>query len=331
MKLTDESVMELLDWHPEAPAWTAEWRHLYDRCPPGGWRRPAPDWVAWAQSVLSQPPDSRGHQTVIARILCAAEPLHPQGLERRRLRDALLAVGGLQGRDYQPADVFVDDAERSGIIRMERTDLWRPGMPSGSGLRTFCRLTLYGRSLVQADAMPEPFPPLPEPESWRTRPADPQPPFDWFERARTRAAQASPTVSATQPAPSPAGDIPDDFSWTGPFVDQQVRKFFRRHWDEYTTTVQAVVNAEMKIERFTIDFGPKRISEWINETLRVRDGHPNPCTKQNINGSATYGALVKAFKENPREHAVVQRLQHGQSAEAQAILDEFLSDQGAVA
>ena len=82
------------------------------------------------------------------------------------------------------------------------------------------------------------------------------------------------------------------------------------------------------MEQFSLDFGPKRISAWINEVLKVRPDHPNPCSKQNVNASAAYEAMVKAFKRNPREHAVVQRLQHGRSDAAQAILDEFLAGVG---
>ena len=323
MDLTNENVMELLDWRPDTPVWCQEWRDLYDRCPPGGWRMPTPAWIDWARGVLQQPVDSYG-QTAIARILYLTEPLHPQGLDRRRLRDALLALGQRYGRDYQPGDGLVDMAEQNGVIRLEKIDRWHPGMASGRGWRTFCRLTLYGKSLVQVAAMPEPFPP-PEPEPWRSRPA-PRPDDNWLARA-TAAATPAPSPPAAPPAASPACAVPDDFSWTAAFVDQQVRKFFRGHRDEYTRAVKAVVNEQMKMEKFALDFGPTRISEWINESLNVPVDHPSRCSKQNINDSATYGVLVKAFKDDPREHPVVERLQHVQSEAAKAILDEFLTDE----
>jgi hypothetical protein len=116
--------------------------------------------------------------------------------------------------------------------------------------------------------------------------------------------------------------------WSGPFVEQQVRKFFRKHWSQYTDAIRAVINEQKTVEEFGLEFGPKRISGWINELLRIPADRQNRCSRQNINPSATYGALVKAFKDRPREHAVVRKLQQGQSPEAQAILDEFLADLG---
>jgi len=141
MDLSDDNVMELLDWSPDAATWRSEWMALYEGCPDGGWRVPSPEWIEWARGVLGQPADMHGRD-VIARILYLAEVLHPQGLERRRLQDALLAVGRLHGKEYQPSKAFVDIAEENGVIRMDRVDLWRPGMASGTGWRSFCRLTL---------------------------------------------------------------------------------------------------------------------------------------------------------------------------------------------
>jgi hypothetical protein len=317
--------MELLDWRPNAPVWCAEWTALYGRPPEGGWQTLSPEWIDWSLGILTQPADQYG-KVVIARILMLAEQLHPQGIDRKRLQDALLAIGRLQGRDYQPAEAMVDMAERDGVIRMERVDLWRPGMASGTGWRAYCRLTLYGKSLVEAASMPDPFPP-PEPRPGAAESFS-QPGVNWFEKARAAQAKQEPAPQSVARDDSPTGAIGEDFVWAAPFVDQQVRKFFRKHWDDYAEAVQAVVNGQMPMEQFSLDFGPKRISAWINEVLKVRDGHPNPCSKQNVNASAAYEALVKAFKRNPREHAVVQRLQHGQSEAAQAILDEFLSGVG---
>lgn len=325
MDLTDDNLLELLDWQPDAPGWRDEWMAVYDRAPAGSWRKPTAEWIDWARGVLQQPVDMDGC-VATARILAVAEVLHPQGLDRRRLQDALLALGRLHGRDYQPAQHRVDMFEQNGILRFARMDLWHPGMASGSGWRTFCRLTLYGKSLVQTETMPEPFPPR-EPEPRRT--ALPwERPVDWLERARAGVSDEPAMPPADAAGRKPACTIPDDFSWAGPFVEQQVRKFFRRHWGDYTEAVQAVVNGQMRMPTFSLDFGPKRISGWINGILKVRSDHPNPCSKQNINDSATYTALVKDFKANPRDHAIVQRLQHGRSDEAQAILDEFLDGEG---
>ena len=326
MDLSDDNLMELLDWRPGAPVWRSEWMALYERSPEGGWRTPSPEWLDWARGILAKPADQYG-QDAIARLLFLAEPLHPQGMERRRLQDALLALGHLHSRDYQPAEGLVDMAERNGVIRMERVDLWRPGMASGAGWRTFCRLTLYGKSLVEAEAMPEIFPPRqPEARLWH-RSSEPAS-GDWFKRQTALLAKDAAASKAEPPPPGETCAVPEDFSWTAPFVDQQVRKFFRKHRDEYTDAIKAVIDEQVAMEQFALDFGPKRISGWINQLLRVPDERRNRCSKQNINTSATYGVLVKAFKRNPREHAVVQRIQQGRSDEAQAILDKFLSDEG---
>lgn len=326
MELSNNDVMELLDWRPDAPVWCAEWTALYGRLPEGGWRTPSPEWIDWSRGILAQPADQYG-KVVIARILMLAEQLHPQGIDRKRLQDALLAIGRLQGRDYQPAEAMVDMAERDGVIRMERVDLWRSGMASGTGWRAYCRLTLYGKSLVPADGMPEVFPARePEEVPWRRTPNPPA--ENWLERARDRLAETEPAKQAEPDLQANSCAIPEDFLWSGPYVDQQVGKFFRKHWTEYTDAIQAVINEQMKVEEFGLDFGPKRISGWINDLLRVPEDRKNRCKPQNIDKSATYGLLVKAFKRNPREHAVVQKLQQGQSPEAEAILDEFLSGEG---
>lgn len=214
---------------------------------------------------------------------------------------------------------------------MERVDLWRPGMASGTGWRTYCRLTLYGKSLVPVDGMPEVFP-MPEPREPAWRESANPPAEDWLARELARLSE---TERAQQPVPDRCGGIaqpradrctiPEDFVWSGPYVDQQVRKFFRKHWVEYTDAIQAVINEQKTMEEFRLSFGPRRISDWINELLRVPRGRRSRCKRQNINDSAAYGLLVKAFKRNPREHTVVQKLQQGRSAEAQAILDEFLA------
>lgn len=326
MDLGDDNVMELLDWRPEDAAWRADWMILYERCPDNGWHRPAADWIDWARAVLGQPIDAYGHQA-IAHLLYVAEQLHPQGIDRRRLQESLLALGQRHGQDYYPADAVVGMAEKNGIVRTEAIDLWRPGMVSGQGWRAFCRLTLYGKSLVKAETMPEIFA-VPEPE-----PAAKIPPpahNNWWEQLRALRAKQG-IVAKAQPAAPQAREIPADFVWSAAFVDQQVRKFFRKHWDDYVAGVQAVINEQVDVEEFGRQFGPARISRWINQTLNVPDSHVNPCSSQNINGSATYGVLVKAFKRNPREHAVVKRLQEGCSDQAQAILDEFLLDGGGAA
>lgn len=340
MELASEHVMELLDWRPDTPVWCQEWRDLYDRCPPGGWRRPAPGWIEWARGVLEMPLESyqNSYLNAIARILSVAEPLHPQGLERRRLQESLAALGQLHGQDYPLADWLIDSAEKTGIVRTERVDRWRPGMRSGSGLRAYCRLTLYGKSLLKAGAMPEPFPPEPEP-AWRSRPATVTPPFNWLERqmariapAAARAAQPPARETPPTPAATPATEdspctIPPDFVWHAHYVDQQVCKYFRKHREKYERAVLAVVNDEMKMEQFGRDFGPAKISDWINQLLKITNDHPKPCSVQSVYGSATYRTLVKAFKDDPRNHPIIARLQHGQSDGTQAILDAFLVDE----
>jgi len=176
--------------------------------------------------------------------------------------------------------------------------------------------------------MPELFPPVEE----RAPHVRKQPPeataFNWIERVKAQLATEKPAPEAEPSTDREAGAIGDDFVWNAPFVDQYVRKFFRKHWKEYTEAIRAAVNEQMPMEKFGLDFGPKRISDWINTCLCVRDDHPNPCAKQNVNASAAYTLLVKAFKRNPREHVVIQRLQQGRSRDAQAILDEFLSGEG---
>lgn len=326
-RLGDDDVLEILDWRPELSTWCQDYLEVNDRRPDMGFRSPCCEWVDWVRAILFRVPlDADGYEA-IAGILIAAEVLQPQGMQRTRLADALLALGRLGGQKYQPAGCRVDHAERNGVIRSERIDLWRPGMASGTGWRTYCRLTLYGKSLVQTDAMPEPFPPPPEQADPFSTAYPISPPVTCRDPSRTPLAE--PLVpQKPEPAadPTPLCPIPNDYSWAGPFVDQQVRKFFGKHKHEYTQAVRAVLDGQVELDQFGLEFGPKRISVWINQALGVGDDHPRPCLKQHINASATYETLVKAFKRNPDDHAVVQRLRHGRSDEAQAILDAFLVD-----
>lgn len=182
---------------------------------------------------------------------------------------------------------------------------------------TFHRLTLYGKSLIQPPAMPETFAPL-EQEPRFVAPA-PSPPKPWLPHVAQQG-QAKPSVKkADAPCVSP-----DDFLWTAPFIEKHVNQFFVKHREVYRQSVLDVVNGQMPMNDFSRRFGPTRIAHWINNALKVRDDHPNPCVRQHVDPSPTYQALVKSFKRSPDDHAIVKKLHHGQSEEVQDILDAFL-------
>ena len=323
-RLADDDVMELLNWHPERSTWCQEYTHANQRPPAAGWRRPSTEWIDWARGVLCDAPADMDGFNMIAAILGVAEALHPIGLEQQRLSDALLALGHLRGQNYEPADGRVRVTEDRGIVRTERMDLWRPGMASGSGWRTFCRLTLHGKSLVDLADTPEAFP-VPEPEPPFGSPArTPPKPWVWRGAEQQNATTPEPSEQIADTDANKSGILPDDFSWTGPFVENEVRKFFARHRDDYCKGVLAVANRQMTVEEFGLQFGPKRIADWINDKYDVHTSRCLPCSKSHVHQSPGYVALVKTFKQNPDGHAVVKKLHHGHSQEVQDILDAFL-------
>ncbi len=323
-RLADDDVMELLNWLPERSTWCQEYINANERPPTAGLRRPSPEWIDWARGVLCDVPEDMDGSQVTAAILGLAEALHPSGLERQRLSEALLAIGQLRGRDYEPADWRVSGFEDRGIVRTDLVDLWRPGMSSGSGRRRFCRLTLYGKSLVDLSGMPEAFP---KPEApFVASPRTPQIPWvpRWADQQHVTTPE--PSERTAESGEDKSGTLPDDFSWSGPFVENEVRKFFVRHKDEYCKGALAVVNRQKTVEEFGLQFGPKRIADWINKKYAVSTCACRPCSKSHVNQRPTYEALVKSLKRDPDGHAVVKKLHHGQSQEVQDILDAFLID-----
>ena len=205
-------------------------------------------------------------------------------------------------------------------------------MRSGSGWRTFYRLTLLGKSKVDISDMPpkdtEPTTPY-VPRAQRTS-ATPPPaalkpsPQAPVIRPWHRAIQ--PSVSVPQPTQKPSEPAPlqDDFVWAKPYVDQQVRRFFKHHANVYAERVKAVLDGTCELKTFSDDFGPSRICRWINDKHAVSADHPNPCKPQNINTSATYEACVKSFKLGPQSHPAAKYSYASDSSEIDAILKDLL-------
>ncbi len=329
MKISDANILELVGWLPCSANWKSEWLQVNERVPEGGFCAPSPDWLAWAGELLCQPRQFTlfGMDTV-ARILLAAEPFHPRGFFQSRLQEAMLALGALTGQDYRPADCYIQNAEENNIIRTDHIDIWRPGMKSGSGLRRVCYLTLYGKTIVNAPDMPEPFPPKKtEVLPWQKPTTSNE--GSWWDKAMADIAANRENNDSTKiNAPEERNTclIPENHIWRPQVTNELVRKFFenRENWKEYVQAIKDVLDEKLNINDFGIQIGPKRIAKWINKHLRIPETHPKPCKTQNVTPCPDYINMIKAFKENPEEHIIVKRLRQGQSPEAKAILEHFL-------
>lgn len=306
--MKDSELFELINFHPDDAGWIQQ---MYRRELGGQYgHRPASSWCQWAGEFLLAASTDREGVDVLLRLLALAETLYPGGMERTRLEESLgYLFEMLPSRLGRYPTVTLSSALQQRLIREDQVDLWAPGMASGKGWRTYCRLTLTGKSKVDLSEMPskdstspERAVPIRQPVPWR-------PPV-----------QEKPKVDQ----PPKTTTLPEDFVWQKPYVNQQVSYFFKRHAKLYSAMVLDVLNAKVEMNQFASEFGPAKISRWINEKHHVKSDHPNPCKPQNINSSATYVACVKSFKLNPDNHQIAKLLCQAESKEVEAILQELL-------
>lgn len=329
--MQDTELFELLNFLPRDTGWKQQFYHreLTGICR----EEPLPHWRQWAKEFLLQPSTEWEGTDVLLRLLILAESLYPGGMERARLHESLgyllHRVKKQRGVSLYP-QVCLDTALSNSLVRQDQVDVWHPGMRSGSGWRTFYRLTLLGKSKVDISDMP---PKDNEPQA---------PSVPWAKRSPVAPVACKPSVQTpvvrpwprdvqpSTPAQEPVKQhaeptpLPNDFVWVKPYVNQQVNRFFKHHANTYTERVKQVLDGTCNIQTFSKEFGPARICRWINDKHAVGADHPNPCKSQNINTSATYEACVKTFKQNPQNHAVARQLYKSDSAEIDVLLKELL-------
>ena len=118
-ELSNDDMLELLDWRIGSDVWRREWMRLHDAPPATGWVNPTDAWIEWARELVSRPENHSGYgRKSVARILTAAEALHPKGFLRPSLEQALLVVGSMTGESYEPAKVYIDHAVDNNVIRI---------------------------------------------------------------------------------------------------------------------------------------------------------------------------------------------------------------------
>lgn len=332
--MQDSELFELVNFHPKQASWIQE---MFRRDLGGTYgNEPKEHWCRWATDFLLEPPKERDGVDVLLRLLTLAESLYPGGMERTRLEESL---GYLFNRTKGPyglslyTPVCITAALQEKVIREDTVDIWGPGMRSGTGLRTYYRRTLLGKSKVDISDMPPVYsePATPYVPKAERLPVSPTPQTaEMAPKPATKIATWWRPIPA-QPADPPAASnslapesLPDDFVWQKPYVNQQVSYFFKRHAKLYSAMALDVLNAKVEMNQFASEFGPAKISRWINEKHHVQSDHPNPCKPQNINSSATYVACVKSFKLNPDKHPIAKLLYQAESKEVEDILQELL-------
>lgn len=317
--MRDAELFELINYFPSDAAWILQMhrRGLGDQYV----KVPNSDWCQWACALLSNSTTDNEGVDVLLRLLKLAELLYPGGMESVRLEeslsylfDSLLSWSTSQVKRY-PIEV-INFALQQRLIREDQVDLWRQGMPSGQGWRTYYKLTLNGKAAVDFSSMP-----LVEDVSKRnTNKA-----LSWWPQAKPNLPVNAQKVDQ-QADRGTHFSLPDDFVWTKPYVDQQVNCFFKHHSKIYSKMAMDVLNTKLEMNQFVSEFGPAKISQWINKKHHVRKDHPNPCKPQNINNSVTYEACVKSFKRKPDKHPIAKLLYQAESSEVEKIMQELLGE-----
>lgn len=154
--------------------------------PDVGWGNTiSPRWIEWAKRTImdvsfvppkggSHIPSSLEREDALAIYLCrlvrildsmAAKPA-PSRREADVLENLLLGAAHLASLEIDlcrfnvsrpGGDHPLRQAADAGMIRMEEVDLWHAGMPSGSGLTTFCTLTVLGKRKADELGPPPPY------------------------------------------------------------------------------------------------------------------------------------------------------------------------------
>ncbi len=307
--MKDSELFELVNFHPDDAGWILQ---MCRRQLDGQYgHKPTLGWCQWAGEFLLVPLEDSDGVDVLLRLLALAETLYPGGMERTRLEESLEYLFEMLPSPLGRYPVVaLSSALQQRLIREDQIDLWAPGVASGQGWRTYYRLTLTGKSKVDLSEMPPTDAVYPVPAPTKRQPISWRPPV-----------QPKPNVSPPEKTDT---TLPADFVWQKPYVDQQVSYFFKRHAKLYSAMAMDVLNAKEEMNKFSSEFGPAKISRWINAKHHVQSNHPNPCKPQNINSSATYVACVKSFKQNPDNHPIAKLLYKAESQEVEDILQELL-------
>jgi hypothetical protein len=331
MDMQDSELFELLNFIPRTYRWEValEPRRPNSKCSDA----PNTHWCQWAKELLLQPIHNFNYVELVLRILVVAEVLYGDGMEQNRLEESVgYLIQKLEPRSTPNPKETILLAVQQRWVRQDQIDMWGPGMRSGSGWRTFYRLTLLGKSKVDISDMPpkdteptSPYVPRAQRTPTPTPPTAPKPSpqsptaWPWPKTIQPSAPAQAPVQPSAEPTP-----LPNDFVWVKHYVDQQVSRFFKHHANAYAERVKQVLDGTCDLKTFGDEFGPARICRWINDKHAVGDDHPNPCKSQNINTSATYEACVKSFKQNPSSHPAAKYLYASESAEMDAILKDLL-------
>jgi len=165
--ISDNDLWRLVGWEPTSPAERA--RILFPGSGVGFAAshevddRPDQAWIDWAKAeILSGPGKRPPDDAYVCRLLRVMEMGGSGESWKEELQAAV--VSGLMvcsegsphtGRFSYLASQAIRAAVSSGLVEERQVDTWRPGMVSGSGIRTIVRLTMAGR-LLAARASDEP-------------------------------------------------------------------------------------------------------------------------------------------------------------------------------
>jgi hypothetical protein len=187
---------------------------------------PSPEWIAWAKKVVLdasafqgiKPYDSVARRQALAMYLCRLARIFEcipgdrnglQGDDLLIMAVSGAAVAGIEQatKPYVVQDAF-EAAKADGLLSGQEIDTWHRGMRSGTGMRTFYKLTLLGKRRVDALGAPPAF-------EWNPRKAydeaHPQqkivvPP--WRREATPQPSQGAAAPMPAEPAPAPVAPAP---------------------------------------------------------------------------------------------------------------------------
>jgi len=220
--LPDEDLWLLLRWQPPCE---------YQNPPPyTEWACPTMAWVSWAKRVVLgrsvfdnvRLNDYYARRQALAVYICCLVRVHEfvsverNGLQADDLTNMALSGVAVAGVDeaaqmHVVLDAF-EMAKADGFLSGQEIDTWHRGMRSGTGMRTFYKLTLLGKRKADALGAPPAFDWSPRKVYEETHPPQKNAVPPWRAVAtERRETTPQPPQSATVPTPvepAPAATVP---------------------------------------------------------------------------------------------------------------------------
>jgi len=167
-KLSNDEFWDILGWQPPALQRDTFLSRPVQPCKESG--IPSSAWIDWAKNVIQSMRGARlsfMSDTLVAYlcslmyildVLKKESPHVNKYVGDDHLRAMVMSGLAASGLDIQDISPYFDNtlslAKQRGFVVTEDVDEWRPGMASGSGWKTYFRLTVAGRLLAAKNGTP---------------------------------------------------------------------------------------------------------------------------------------------------------------------------------